>query len=82
MVRTQVQFTEAQIRRIRNIARREGTSVAELIRRSVERLCAADVPDREQLFAKAATVVGAFEDRGKAKDLAARHDDYLDETFR
>lgn len=36
MVRTQVQLTAEQVRALRRMAAREGVSVAELIRRSVD----------------------------------------------
>lgn len=37
MIRTQVQFTESQMRDLRRMAEKEGVSVAEVVRRSVDR---------------------------------------------
>jgi hypothetical protein len=81
MIRTQIQLTEAQARRLRARAREEGLSLAETIRRFVDRGLEEERPDRADLYARAAGVVGRFPDRRGAKDLAGHHDDYLDEAF-
>ena len=81
MVRTQIQLTEAQARRLRLAARREGISLAEAIRRLVERGLADEEAGRSRLYARAAEVVGQYRDRRGAKDVAEEHDAYLDEAF-
>lgn len=81
MIRTQIQLTEEQARRVRALARREGVSMAEIIRRGVEELLAAQEPARDDLWDAAAAVVGAFRDADGADDVARRHDEYLDESF-
>ncbi len=81
MVRTQIQLTETQARRLRTAARREGISLAEAIRRLVERGLAEDEAGRGRLYARAAEVVGQYRDRRGAKDVAKEHDAYLDEAF-
>ena len=81
MIRTQIQLGEEQSRRLHEVARGSGISVAEVIRRSVDAYLergsqrAAGVPTREA----AASLVGRFHS-GKT-DVAARHDDYLDEAY-
>lgn len=82
MIRTQIQLTEEQARRVRALARRKGVSMAEVIRRGVDTLLAAEQPDREELWERATSLVGAFEDARGADDVAARHDAYLEESFR
>lgn len=82
MIRTQIQLTEEQARRVRALARREGVSMAEIIRRGVEGLLAGTEPARDVVWAGAASIVGAFEDAEGADDVAERHDAYLDESFR
>ncbi len=82
MLRTQVQFTEEQHRRLRIYARRRGVSVAEAVRIGVDSLLECDEPDRQELYARAARLVGSMVDRNGASDVAADHDDYLDEAFR
>lgn len=80
MVRTQIQLTEQQARRLRAQARERGVSLAEMIRRYVENGLAEDAPDRAALYERAARVVGRFSGRG-AHDVSSKHDRYLDEAF-
>lgn len=81
MIRTQIQLTEEQARRVRALARREGVSMAEIIRRGVEVVLAGAEPARGDVWERAATLVGAFADINAAADVAERHDAYLDESF-
>lgn len=81
MVRTQIQLTESQARRLRAHARQHGISLAEVIRRCVEKGLADAAEDRGALYGRAAGLIGRFPDRRGAKDLAAHHDRYLDDTF-
>jgi hypothetical protein len=82
MLRTQIQFTEDQHRRLRTMAQREGVSIAEIVRRCVSRVIDEDAPDRSELYARAAELIGRFTDPEAATDLSSRHDDYLDEAYR
>ncbi len=82
MERTQIQFTEEQLRRIRAFAHREGVSVAEMVRRCVTRFLHSESPDRQARYARAAALVGSFDDADGATDLAERHDEYLEEAYR
>jgi hypothetical protein len=81
MVRTQIQLTEQQARRLRAQARELGVSLAEVIRRHVERGLADETANRASLYDRAARVVGRFTDRRGAPDVAIQHDRYLDEAF-
>lgn len=81
MVRTQIQLTEEQARRLRKLARHEGVSLAEIIRRCVDHTLTDQATRRSQLYERAATVIGRYEDRKGADDLAAEHDRYLDEAL-
>jgi uncharacterized protein with von Willebrand factor type A (vWA) domain len=82
MVRTQIQLTEQQARRLRAQAREHGVSLAEIIRRCVDKGLAEAVPTREALYDRAARVVGRFSDRRATRDLSSQHDRYLDEVYR
>ena len=81
MVRTQIQLTEQQARRLRAQARQHGISLAELIRRCVDKALTDEMADRTSLWDRATRLVGRFPDRRGAKDLARNHDRYLDEAF-
>ncbi len=81
MIRTQSQLTEQQALGLRAQAREQGLSLAELIRRYVEKGLSESQPDRAALYARAAQAVGRFRDRRGARDLAVKHDRYLEEAF-
>jgi hypothetical protein len=82
MVRTQIQLTEQQARRLRARARERGVSLAAVIRRCVDEALADDSSDRATLYERAARVVGRFPDRHGAGDLSRKHDRYLDDAFK
>jgi len=82
MVRTQIQLTEEQARKLRIRARQSGVSLAELIRGFVARGLAEEGVDRSRLYEKAAGLLGRFPDRDAASDLAREHDRYIDESGR
>lgn len=81
MIRTQVQFTDEQARRLRRAASREGISVAELVRRCVVQALGDDEQQLQAAYARAASVIGAFLDP-QGGPVAEDHDHYLDEAFR
>jgi hypothetical protein len=81
VVRTQIQLTDQQARRLRAQARDRGLSLAELIRRCVDKGLAEELPDRAVLYDRAARVVGRFRDRRGARDISGKHDRYLDGSF-
>jgi hypothetical protein len=81
MVRTQIQLTEQQARRLRAEARDRGVSLAEMIRRCVDKGLADEGTDRATLYERAARVVGRFPDRRGTRDVSGNHDRYLDEAF-
>lgn len=78
MLRTQVQLTDEQLRRVRRVARRDGVSLAEVVRRCID--VGLREQSREELYARAAELVGAFEDPEGLRDLSRRHDEVLDEV--
>lgn len=82
MVRTQIQLTDQQARRLRAEARERGVSLAELIRRYVEKGLSEESPDRADLYARAARIVGRFSAPDGARDVSSKHDQYLDDVFK
>jgi hypothetical protein len=81
MVRTQIQLTEQQLRRLRARAREQGISLAEMIRRCVDVVLADETNDRAELYERASRIIGRFPDKGGATDLAREHDSYLEKAF-
>ncbi len=80
MIETQVQFTEEQMQRLRELAAERGLSVAEVVfRAAIASLGQSEGTDQAEKRRRALAIVGAFHS-GKA-DISDRHDDYLDEGF-
>lgn len=77
MIRTQIQLTEDQAQKLKGLAAREGVSMAELIRRSIDdHLARVGSEDRRK---RALSAVGGY--RSGKRDIAERHDDYLDDAY-
>ena len=80
MVRTQIQLTEEQYSKLKELAHRKGISISEVIRRSVDNIIASDtLPNRDEMRARARTVFGAFQD--DKSDVSENHDIYLSEAY-
>ena len=80
MLRTQIQLTEEQARALKQLAAKEGTSVAELIRISVDALLRrSGSVDLEEQYRRAIVAAGKL--RGGPEDLSTDHDRYLQEAF-
>ncbi len=81
MLCIQIQFSEQQIKLLKDSANREQVSIADIVRRAVDAWCRADrqvsVEERRQA---ALAIVGQF--ASGQGDVARRHDDYLVEAFR
>jgi len=79
MIRTQIQITPEQARALKRLAAKEGKSVAELIRISVDdMLRAGGIQDHQGLRRKASAAAGKL---NGPKDLAEKHDNYLAEAL-
>jgi len=78
MVRTQIQLTEEQARRVRKMAGELGISGAELIRRTLDEVLAKSPQDQRRRM-RALGIVGIA--RSGTGDLSSRHDDYLREVY-
>lgn len=75
MIRTQIQITPEQARSLKRLAAKEGKSVAELIRISVDNLLrSGGAPDQAVQRRKALAAAGALHG---PQNLAENHDEYL-----
>ena len=80
MVRTQIQLSEEQSQRLKALAAREGKSVAELIRQSVDVMLATVGNLNEgQQRRRALAAAGKF--HAEISDLAEDHNRYLNEAY-
>jgi len=80
MVRTQIQLTDAQARELKDIAARQGTSMAALIRRFVDRMLPVErIADEDEVRRRAIAAAGRV--HSGTGDLAAKHDDYAVEAY-
>jgi predicted DNA-binding protein len=79
MIRTQIQLTEEQAGRLKQLAADRGISMAEVVREAVDEKLSGGRD--EARWQRALAVVGKFRDREGKTDVAERHDDYLAEAF-
>ena len=80
MIRTQIQLTEGQAGALKERARLEERSVADLVRACVaEYLARHPTRDRDDLMRRACEIVGRY--HSKHPDLARNHDHYLADAF-
>ena len=80
MIRTQIQLTEEQAKALKKIASRQGKSVAELIRISVDEwIRSSSLIDPEEQRRKAIAAAGKLS--GGPADLSAKHDQYFTESL-
>ena len=79
MIRTQIQITPEQARALKRLAAKEGKSVAELIRISLDSMLqAGGVKEQESLRRKAIAAAGKLDG---PDNLSAQHDEYLAEAL-
>lgn len=79
MVRTQIQLSQDQYRKVKRLAREEGVSLAEIIRRFIDNALGKQPGDRGARYDRAAGLLAAF--RAAERDLSTKHDRHLDEVF-
>ena len=80
MFRTQIQLTQEQARSLKRLAARQGKSIAELIRISVDSMLrASSLIDPEEQRQRAIAAAGRLE--GGDEDLSKEHDRYLSEAY-
>jgi len=80
MIRTQIQISESQARKIRRAALEHSISFAEVVRRCIDQSLegSGDLGDR---YARARRMLGRVrESRGK-KNISREHDRYLEDAF-
>ncbi len=79
MIRTQIQLTEEQAQKLRELSAAGRESMAALIRKAVDQFLVSGIPDRSALYRQAESVVGKYE--SATSDISIHHDRYLEEAF-
>ena len=77
MIRTQIQLTDDQARRLKRMAAQRGVSMAELLREGAERVLADN--DVDERWERASELIGRYRD--PAAEVAAQHDRYLNDAY-
>ena len=76
-MKIEIEVAEEQESRLRELAREQSLPLEEVVRICVDKALTPPARDRRQLYARAATLVGAFADPQGATDLSTEHDRYL-----
>lgn len=80
MVRTQIQLTDEQVKKLKRLAASRHLSVAALIRQAVDAMVTSSaIVDVEERRRRAINIAGKFSS-GK-HDISKEHDKYLAEAF-
>jgi len=79
MVRTQIQLTEDQARKLKEISLSSDESVASLIRNAIDRFLLTGKPNRSAQYRQAMSVAGKY--KTEQPDTSVEHDRYLEEAF-
>ena len=84
MVRTQIQLTPDQYRRLKRWAQQRGISLSEAVRRCVDAKLDAEpgAPSRALLVREALQVAGTHDDPKGAADVAREHGQHLYDAYR
>lgn len=80
MIRTQISFDEDQYEELQAAARRDGVSMAALVRDAVGERLRERNEERERVKRRALAVIGIAHG-GKGEDVSEDHDRYLDEAY-
>lgn len=80
MIRTQIQITKEQSNKLKRLASRQGVSVAELIRNSIDKMISAsNLPDQDAMRRKAIEAAGKLTG---PNNLSVDHDIFLEEAYK
>jgi hypothetical protein len=79
VVRTQIQLTETQAARVRQLAERRGVSMATVVREAIDQVLEGD--EYQARVRRALSAIGKYRDREGATDVAVNHDKYLADAY-
>ncbi|MDJ0761999.1 MAG: CopG family transcriptional regulator [Myxococcota bacterium] len=82
MIRTQIQLRPQQERVLRRYAQAKGISLAEAVRRCIDRMLLDDeTNDIDIKYKQAAQLIGSLSEKMGATNLSSDHDTYLESAF-
>ena len=79
MVRTQIQLTEDQAQRLKELSLTNHESIASMIRKAIDQFLISGQPNRAALYRQASSISGKYE--ADRPDIAVEHDRYLAEDY-
>jgi hypothetical protein len=79
MIRTQIQLTELQADKLRELSATSRESVAALIRKAIDQFFLSGNPDRSALFRQAESVIGKY--TSDSDNISTDHDSYLERIY-
>jgi len=79
MLRTQIQITEDQARKLKEISLSRNESVASLVRNAIDRFLVTGKTNRAAQYRQALSLAGKYET--EKPYIAVNHDRYLEEAF-
>lgn len=82
MVRTQIQFEDAQLEALREQAANEKVSISELVRRAVGSLARRSSVEVSETERRRRAIATAGRFASGLSDVAENHDEHLDEAYR
>jgi len=79
MIRTQIQLSEEQAARLKELAHAGSESVASIIRKALDQFLSNQKPNRRTLYRQALAVAGKYQ--AGLHDVSLEHDRYLEKEF-
>jgi len=79
MVRTQIQLTEDQAQKLKEMALSSNDSMASLIRQAIDRFLMTGRPNRTAQYRQALELAGKYQ--ADCHDASVEHDQYLAEAY-
>ena len=79
MIRTQVQLTDEQAARVKELAHASNESMAAIIRKALDQFLLKQEPDRRALYRQALATVGKY--KAGETDISIEHDRYLAQEY-
>ncbi len=80
MERTQIQLTEEQLKKLKELSLMRNESMASLIRKAIDLFLLSGKHDVSALYRKAESIIGKYET--SKSDISIEHDRYLSKDFK